>query len=73
VVVKAKDLKVGMKVIVHEFGEQHIHALTNVQYFPPLGEKFGAPFVAVGTEEWDKGIPGLGGTFDLYEEFQIEE
>lgn len=70
---KAKDLKIGQKVIVIEFGERFVYKLTHVQHFPPIGEKYGAAFIAVGTEEWDKGIPGIGSALDLNEQIEIEE
>jgi hypothetical protein len=72
VVVKAKDLKVGMKVVVVEFGERKVYSLTHVQEFPSLAKTFGPGFIAVGTAEWDQGILGLGCTFDLDEDIEIE-
>lgn len=69
----AKDLKVGMKVVVHECGVKFVYKLTSVQHFPQLGEKFGAAFVALGTEEWDHGVLGLGSTLPLDEEIEIED
>lgn len=69
---KAKDLKVGMKVVVIEFGERKVYLLTRVQEFPSLSTTYGPGFICVGTKEWDNGILGLGGAFDLDEDIEIE-
>jgi len=70
-VIKAKDLKVGNKVVVHEFGHRHVYELITVKEYPklPVG---GSGFIAVSTNEWQWGVPGLGGNLDLDEEIEIE-
>ncbi len=70
-IIKAKDLQVGMRVVVITFGERKVHTLTKVKVHPALNAR-SAGFVGVGTEEWDNGIPDLNGTLDLDEEVEIE-
>lgn len=71
--IKAQDLKAGMNVVVTAFGERKVHKLTLAQYYPPLpGVKCSLGFIAVGTEEWDKGIPNLAASLDIDEEVEIE-
>lgn len=69
--IKAKDLAIGMKVVVREFGERYVYKLTHVQHYPSLG-KHSEAFVAVATEEWIHGVPGLNGTLNPDEEVEIE-
>jgi hypothetical protein len=69
---KAKDLAVGMNVVVHECGERYVYKLTHVQPYPSLG-KHSEAFIAVATEEWIHGVPRLNGTLDPDEEVEIEE
>lgn len=72
-VIKAKDLKVGHKVVVHEFGHRYSYELVKVQEYPKLSGPGGSAFIAVGTNEWQWGVPGLGGSLDLEEDVEIEE
>lgn len=71
--VKAKDLKIGHKVVVCEFGRRFVYELISFKEFPKLPGPGGSAFIAVGTNEWQWGVPGLGGTFDLEDELEIEE
>ena len=71
-VIKAKDLKVGDKVVVREFGHKYVYELISVKEFPKLPGPGGSPFIAVSTNEWQWGVIGLGGTFDLEEEIEVE-
>jgi len=73
VVVKAKELKIGTKVVVREFGQKKVYELTHVKEFPRLSPTYGAAFIAVATAEWIHGVPGLGGSLDLDEEIEIED
>lgn len=70
-IIKAKDLKVGMIVVVRQFGERCDYKLTKVQSFPSLSKTYGQEFIHVGTAEWVNGIPKLGANFNLNEEFEV--
>lgn len=71
--IKAKDLKVGMKVVVREFGQKSVHELTYVKEFPRLHPNYGSAFIAVKSTLWEYGVLGLGSTLNLDEEIEIEE
>lgn len=70
---KAKDIKVGDKVVVREFGHKYVYEITFFKEYTKLPGPGGAAFIALHTKEWEWGIPGLGGSFDLDEELEIED
>ena len=49
------------------------YELISVKEFPKLAGPGGSAFIAVGTNEWQWGVPNLGGTFDLDEEIEVED
>jgi hypothetical protein len=69
---KAKDLKVGMRVVIHECGERYVYTLTRVEHYPQIAPTYGSAFIALGTAEWPNGVPRLNSTLNLDEEVEIE-